>query len=129
MITALVLFCASGTGIYGSLVSGMTGDHSILISKSILDFFTAMIFACRLKKSVMLIGIPQLLVFCLLFYGARLILPLSTPAMIADFKACGGFVLLATGFVIMKVKDIPVANMIPAMVLAMPVSCLWAMLG
>ena len=44
LVTIIVLFCASGTGIYGSLDSGMSGDHTILISKSILDFFTAMIF-------------------------------------------------------------------------------------
>lgn len=43
LITIIVLFCASGTGIYGSMVSGMTGDSTILISKSILDFFTSMI--------------------------------------------------------------------------------------
>ena len=39
LVTVIVLFCFSGTGIYGSLDSGMTGDHSILIAKSILDFF------------------------------------------------------------------------------------------
>ena len=44
LVTIIVLFCASGTGIYGALDSGMSGDHTILISKSILDFFTAMIF-------------------------------------------------------------------------------------
>ena len=44
LVTIIVLFCASGTGIYGSLDSGMSGDHTILISKSILDFSTAMIF-------------------------------------------------------------------------------------
>ena len=125
MLTALVLFCASGTGIYGSLVSGMTGDHSILIAKSVLDFFTAMIFACRLKRAVCLIGVPQLAVMLLLFFGARLILPLTTDTMIADFKAAGGVVLLATGFSIMGVKKTAVANMIPAMVLAMPLSALW----
>ena len=125
MVTALVLFCASGTGIYGSLTSGMTGDHSILIAKSILDFFTAMIFACQLKKAVMLIGIPQLIIMLILFFSARLILPLTNEAMIADFKACGGIVLLATGFTIMKVKEIPVANMLLSMVLVMPVSALW----
>lgn len=38
LVTIIVLFCASGTGIYGSLTAGMTGDNSILISKSILDF-------------------------------------------------------------------------------------------
>ena len=125
MVTAMVLFCASGTGIYGSLTSGMTGDHSILIAKSILDFFTAMIFACRLKKAVMLIGIPQLIIMLVLFFSARLILPLTNETMIADFKACGGIVLLATGFTIMKVKEIPVANMLLSMVLVMPVSAMW----
>ena len=47
LVTVIVLFCASGTGIYGSIVSGMTGDNSILIAKSVLDLFTAMILpAC-----------------------------------------------------------------------------------
>ena len=36
LVTAIVLFCASGTGIYGAIVSGMSGDHSILLAKSIL---------------------------------------------------------------------------------------------
>ena len=47
LVTALVLFCASGTGIYGSIVAGMTGDHSILLAKSILDFATALILPVR----------------------------------------------------------------------------------
>lgn len=125
MLTAIVLFCASGTGIYGSLTSGMTGDHSILIAKSVLDFFTAMIFACRLKKATCLIAVPQVVIMLLLFFGAKLIFPLTNDVMIADFKAAGGIVLLATGFSIMGLKQIPVANMIPAMILAMPVSALW----
>lgn len=45
--------------------------------------------------------------------------------MINDFKACGGVLLLATGFRMIKVKMFPVADMIPAMVLVMPVSWMW----
>ena len=48
LITVIVLFCSSGMGIYGSLSEGITGDPSLLITKSILDFFTAAIFACNL---------------------------------------------------------------------------------
>ena len=125
LVTALVLFCASGTGIYGSLTAGMTGDHSILLAKSVLDFFTAMIFACQLKKAICLIGLPQLLILGLLFFGAKLILPLTDDVMINDFKAVGGIVLLATGFSILRLKEIPIVNMLPAMVLAMPLSALW----
>lgn len=126
LITVIVLFCASGTGIYGSLVSGMNGDHSILIAKSFLDFFTALIFACSLGKSVSLVGIPQFVIMILLYILAGVIFPLTTPAMINDFKACGGFLMLATGFRIMQLKAFPTADMIPAMILVMPLSKLWA---
>lgn len=125
LVTAIVLFCASGTGIYGSIVSGMSGDHSILISKSILDLFTAMIFACSLGPAVSAIAIPQLALFLILFLGARVLYPLTTPVMIDDFKACGGLIMLATGFRIAKTEDFPVADMIPAMVLVWPVSWAW----
>lgn len=126
MITAIVLFCASGTGIYGSLDSGMTGNHTILIAKAVLDFFTAMIFACQLGKSVSLISIPQIIVMMSLFLLAKAIVPLTTPSMIGDFKACGGFLLLATGFRLMQLRMFPVADMIPAMIIVMPVSYLWS---
>lgn len=125
LVTALVLFCASGTGIYGSIVAGMTGDHSILLAKSILDFATALIFACSLGIVVSLIAVPQFLIFMALYLLAGMIYPLCTPAMINDFKASGGILLLATGFRMIKVKEFPVADMIPAMALAMPVSYLW----
>lgn len=125
LVTVIVLFCASGTGIYGSIVSGMTGDHSVLIAKSILDLFTALIFACSLGMVVSLIAIPQAVIFLLLFFCAKLILPLTTPVMINDFKAAGGFIMLATGFRMIKVKMFPTADMIPAMILVMPFSWLW----
>ncbi len=125
LITAIVLFCASGTGIYGALVSGMTGDHSILLAKSILDIFTSLIFACSLGLVVSLIAIPQGMVFLLLFFAAGLIYPLTTATMINDFKACGGIIMVATGFRLMKTKAFPIADMIPAMVLVMPLSWAW----
>lgn len=126
LVTLLVLFCASGTGIYGTLSSGMTGDHTLLIAKSVLDLFTAAVFACNLGIVVSAVAVPQLIIFLLLFFGARLIFPLTTPDMIDDFKACGGILMLATGFRMAKIKEFPVADMIPAMVLAMPVSWVWS---
>lgn len=125
LVTIIVLFCASGTGIYGSLDAGMTGDSSILISKSILDFFTAAIFACNLGFVVSIIAVPQFIIFFLLFLGAKFIYPLTTPEMIDDFKACGGFLMLATGFRMTKLKEFPIADMIPAMIIVMPLSWFW----
>ncbi|WP_390406052.1 DUF554 domain-containing protein [Lacticaseibacillus jixiensis] len=125
LVTVIVLFCASGTGIYGALTEGMNGDASILIAKSILDFFTAAIFAANLGYVVALIAIPQFVIFFLLFLGAGVIYPLTTPNMILDFKAAGGILMLATGFRMVEIKMFPTADMIPAMVLVMPLSWLW----
>ena len=125
MVTATVLFCASGTGIYGALDEGMSGDITILVSKSILDFFTAAIFAASLSYAVSIIAIPQFIIFVILFFLARFILPYTNSTMILDFKACGGFLMLVTGFRMVKLKMFPIAEMIPAMILVMPLSWLW----
>lgn len=125
LITVIVLFCSSGMGIYGSLSEGMTGDSSLLITKSILDFFTAAIFACNLGYIVSLIAVPQFVIFTTLFLSASFIVPLTTPDMITDFKACGGFLMVAAGFRILKLKMFPVVDMIPAMILVMPFSWFW----
>lgn len=65
LVTVIILFCLSGTGIYGSIVSGMTGGHSILIVKSILGLFTALVFASSFGMVVSLIAVPQAIIFLL----------------------------------------------------------------
>ena len=124
LVTGIVLFCSSGTGIYGCLDAGMTGNATVLLSKSILDFFTAMVFACNLPAVTSLVAVPQAAVFFALFFAAKAIYPLTTTPMIGDFKACGGVLFIATGCRIAKMQDFPVADMIPAMVLVMPLSAL-----
>lgn len=99
LVTILIIFCASGTGIYGSIISGMTGDHSILISKSVLDFFTAVIFAADLGAVVSLTAIPQAVVFLAVFSVAGMIFPLCTPDMINDFKAVAGLSCSPAAFI------------------------------
>ena len=61
-----------------------------------------------------------------MFLLAKFIFPLTTPDMILDFKAAGGILMLATGFRMIKVKMFPTADMIPAMILIMPCSWIWA---
>lgn len=126
-VSVVVLFCASATGIFGALNEGMTGDASILLSKSFLDFFTAAIFAASLGYIVLLIAIPQFIILMALFLSAGIIFPLTTPEMIADFSATGGIVLLATGLRISGIKSFPVANMLPALIIAMPISHYWTL--
>lgn len=124
-VSILILFCFSGTGIFGAMNEGMTGDYSILIAKSFLDFFTASIFAVTLGYVIATIAVPLLIVQLILAYSAAIILPLTSPDMISDFKAVGGIVMFATGLRICGIKQFPIANMLPALVLTMPISALW----
>ena len=128
MVTVIVLFCASGTGIYGALIEGMSGDPSILISKSILDFFCAIIFGANLGAVVSLIAVPLGIVLILIFAVAHLVVPLTTPDMILDFKAAGGVLMLASGFRITRIKMFPTPDMIPIMLVVMPISWAWTTL-
>lgn len=127
-VAILVMFCASGTGIFGAMHEGMTGDASILYVKTILDLFTAAIFATSLGYSVATIAIPQLVIQVGLALGAAMILPLTTPDMMNDFSSVGGMIMLATGLRICGIKVFPVANMLPALFLVMPFSHYWSIL-
>jgi len=124
-VTILVLFCASGMGIFGSIHEGMTHDANILMAKSVLDLFTAVIFAAEMGASVTLIAIPQVLIQGLLYFSAHLVVPLTTPAMLADFSAAGGVIMLATGLRICGIKIFPIVNMLPALALILPISAVW----
>lgn len=127
-VAILVLFCASGTGIFGAMHEGMTGDPSILYIKTVLDFFTAAIFATMLGYAVMAIALPLVIIQVGLALLAVFILPMTTPAMMADFSSAGGLLMIATGLRICNIKLFPVANMLPGLVLVMPFSYLWATL-
>lgn len=124
-VAMIVLFCASGTGVFGSMNEGMVGDPSLLIVKAFLDFFTAGIFAISLGYTLAVAAIPQFLIQAGLFFGAAYILPLTTPVMIADFSAVGGLIMFATGFRICGILSFPIANMLPALFIAMPLTALW----
>lgn len=124
-VALVVLFCASGMGIFGALTEGISADPSLLIAKAFLDFFTAIIFAITLGYAVSLIAIPQFLIQAALFLLASVIQPLISDSMFADFSACGGIIMLATGFRICNIKLFPVANMLFALIIVMPISAIW----
>ncbi|EIJ71667.1 DUF554 domain-containing protein [Pasteurella bettyae] len=121
----IILFSFSGTGIFGAMNEGLTGDNNILIIKAFLDFLTAMIFATSLGMAVATAAIPQTILQVILAYCAIFIIPLITPEMRADFAAAGGMIMVATGFRICGLKNFQIANMLPALFIVMPISALW----
>ena len=126
-VTIVAIFCASGFGIYGVLMEGMSGESSILLSKAVMDLFTALIFAGAMGAAVSLAAVPQLIVFLIVFGLSKLVVPLTTPELLNDFMACGGILTVAAGLRVSKIKDSPIINMLPALIFVMPFSSLWGM--
>lgn len=128
LMKALIVFCASSSGIFGAISEGTTGDSSILISKAILDFFTAIIFAVSLGKSILFISIPEF-IFLLSFYLLGCVIgPYLTTFMISDFMGIGGIITLIIGLSVSGIKEFSVFNMMPAFVLIFPLSYLFSIL-
>lgn len=105
--------------------SRLLGDHTLLFTKSLLDFFTSMIFATVLGSMVCWIALPQFVILSTIFLLSGLIAPYTSPEMLLDFSACGGMIMLATGIRISEIKKISIVNMLPSLLAVMPISFLF----
>ncbi len=122
LVMAMVAFCVSGTGIFGALEEGFTGDPSILLSKSVLDFSTAVIFSSIIGYSIALVSIPQIIILLIVYICAGFFSPLMTPYVLGNFLAVGGIVTIMIGAQMSKMAQIKAANAIPAIVLVIVLS-------
>lgn len=126
VIMLIPLFCFSTTVIVGSMNEAI-GAHDMLLIKAVLDFFTAMIFAASYGALVGLLSIPLFLVGILFYLLSALLIPVMTPAMAADMNAAGGVHCVACALGVLGIRQMKVNNMIPALLLALPISALWSL--
>ena len=124
----MAVVCFSGTGIFGALSEGLDGDSSILMAKSVMDFFCILIFSVQLGYIITIMAVPQLVIFLILFFAASALAPVFTAESIANFKATGGVLTVVIGYNLIGAqsgwKKIKVLNMIPALVFALLISWL-----
>lgn len=120
---AMAIICFSGTGFFGALTEGLDGDHSILLAKSVLDFFTVVVIAAQIGCFVSVFAIPQVVIYLICFFLATLISPILTAESIANFKAVGGILTLVIGYNILAnqvgLKKVRVLNLTPAFILVL----------
>lgn len=123
-VTASLLFCTGAMTVLGSLQDGL-GDPSLLFLKSLLDGTASIALATALGAGVGLSVIPVLLLQGGIALGAGALEPFITPAVIASIEAVGGALILAIGLDLLKIKRLPVGNMLPAVFLAAAVGLLF----
>ncbi len=126
LLSAAVMLCTGIGGLMGAMMEGFSGDLSLLTSKAFMDLFCSFSFAATIGAIVMVVAIPQFILLFALFLLSGFILPFLTPGMIGDFYAAGGVVSIITGLRVAGIRQFAVINTLPALVLVMPLSSLWA---
>jgi len=117
-VTASLVFCVGPMTILGSIQDGLTGDHSLLVIKAMLDGFAALAFASSLGVGVLFSVLTILIYQGGLSLLAGLAQNALNEAMIAEMSATGGVMILAIGLLLLDLKRIRVANLLPALLIA-----------
>ncbi|MBE7060356.1 MAG: DUF554 domain-containing protein [Ruminococcaceae bacterium] len=113
-VTATLLYGVGAMAIVGSLQSGISGDHSTLFTKSILDGIMSIILASQLGFGVMLSAVPVFI-----YQGAITLLsgflePYLTETAIAEMTCSGSLLIMMIGFNLLGITKLKIVNYIPA---------------
>lgn len=117
-VTASLVFCVGPLAVLGSLQDGLTGDYRLLALKSALDFVASLSFASVLGWGVLLSAGTVLVVQGSITLFAGLIEGVVTEPMVLAMTASGGVMILGLGLVLLELREIRVANMLPALLIA-----------
>jgi uncharacterized membrane protein YqgA involved in biofilm formation len=117
-VTASIVFCVGPLTFLGAIRNGLSGDASLLAIKSVLDGFTAIAFAATLGWGVLL-SLAVILVYQGgLAAGASAFASLLTDSQLREMNAVGGLLLVGVGLKLLKLRDVQVADYLPAIAVA-----------
>jgi uncharacterized protein len=116
-ITAASIFCIGAMGIIGSINSGLTGDHSTLITKSIIDFVTAIVLASSLGIGVMFAFIPVVVYQGVICLFAGLLSNILVGELLAQVCMIGFTLIICVGLNLMANLKFKTVNMLPALLI------------
>ena len=117
-VLSSLVFCVGPLTILGSINEGLGRGADQLLLKSMLDFFAALAFAASFGIGVMASALSVALIQGALT-GVGVILgdALPDPHLFA-LTATGGLVLIGVAVRLLDLKPIPVADLLPALILA-----------
>lgn len=117
-VTASLTVCIGAMAIMGSIQDGISGDWSTLGAKSILDLIIVMVMTCSLGKGCAFSAIPVFLWEGGLTLLATAVRPVMTDTAMAYLSLVGSVLIFCVGVNLVWGKKIRVANLLPAVILA-----------
>jgi uncharacterized membrane protein YqgA involved in biofilm formation len=113
-VSASILFCTGSMAIVGSMQSGLLGNHETLFAKSILDGSISIVFSASMGIGVMFSAIPVFIYQAGIALASMAVKDFLSPDIIREMSAVGSLLVAAIGFNFLGIKEIKVANLIPA---------------
>ena len=117
-VTASLTVCIGAMAIVGSLQDGLRGDWSILATKSVLDLIIIMVMTCSMGKGCAFSAIPILVFEGSITLHATLLRPVMTELALNYLSLVGSILIFCVGVNLVWGKRIRVANLLPAIILA-----------
>ena len=117
-LNASFTVCIGAMAIVGAIEDGLTGDYSILLTKSILDCIIVMVMTSSMGKGPVFSFIPVFLLQGLVTVLAKFIQPVLTDASLANLSMIGSILIFCVGINLVWGKKVKVANLLPAIIFA-----------
>lgn len=117
-VVASLVFCVGPLTILGSIQDGLTPGFELLAIKSMLDGFAAMAFAAVLGWGVGFAALTVLVFQGALTLSAQAAAGAFSPAVVAAMTAAGGLMIMGIGLRLLELREVRVASLLPALVLA-----------
>ncbi|ULB34925.1 MULTISPECIES: DUF554 domain-containing protein [Bacteria] len=126
LVTAFLLFCVGSMTILGTIQEGTGGSPDLLYTKSLMDFFSAILLSSAFGVGVVFSALPLFIFQAALTLLAGYAGSFFTDEIILGLTSVGGILLIGLGINILGIKKLRIMNMLPSLVIV--VLLLWIFL-
>ena len=124
----IVLTAFGGSGIVGAMTESLTGDSSIILARAMIAFITSIMFGASIGTITAIVALPGFISLMTFYFSAKLIMPLMTDSVYANFTASGGVLTLLSGLKLLKVSKAKPMNAVLILFLCIPITKLWELI-
>jgi len=116
-LNASVLFCAGAMTILGAIEAGVNRNYTLLLTKSVLDGFMAIVFASMYGIGVAFSALTILVYQGILTWLGIFLEPVLSDVIMTGISGVGGCLVLMIGLNLLKLTKIKTADFLPALIM------------
>ena len=116
-LNASVLFCVGAMTLVGAFKAGAQGDYTLILTKSVMDGFMAVVLTAAMGIGVAFSALTILVYQGGLTLAAGLLEPLVSDSLLAELTGAGGALVIIIGINLLGLREIRTANFLPALII------------